>query len=45
MIDQAEETIREKWDAFDRRVQTYLKNHEELNIFLGRNMFERHTYE
>ena len=43
LIAQTEESIKEKWAAFDRRVQSLLKSHNELSVFLGRSSLERHT--
>ncbi len=43
LISQTEESIKEKWAAFDRRVQSLLESHNELSVFLGRSSLERHT--
>lgn len=43
MIENTDRIVGEKWDAFDRRVQSYLRDHAELSIFLDRNHPERHS--
>ena len=43
MLENTDRIVGEKWDAFDRRVQTYLRDHAELSIFLERNHPERHS--
>lgn len=43
MMAETDRIVSEKWDAFDRRVQSYLRDHAELSIFLDRNNPERHS--
>ena len=43
MLENTDRIVGEKWDAFDRRVQTDLRDHAELSIFLERNHPERHS--
>lgn len=42
LIAQTDQTIKEKWSAFDKRVQTFLQCHDELSVFLDKSSLGRH---